>query len=83
MKRFISDTRGNVAMIFGLTLVPVMGFAGAALDYSRATAVREELRLFADQTALQLSPNAGKPVLSAPSAILAKGEDELRGKAAA
>ena len=77
MKRFISDTRGNVAMIFGLTLVPIMGFAGAALDYSRATALREELRLFADQTALNVA-HAGNPA-SAP-AILANAEEKLRGK---
>lgn len=77
MKRFISDTRGNVAMIFGLTLVPIMGFAGAAFDYSRATAVREELRLFADQTALNVA-QAGNPALA--PAILATAEDDLRGK---
>lgn len=77
MKRFTSDIRGNVAMIFGLAILPVMGFAGAALDYSRATALREELRAFADQTAISVA-RAGNPG-SAP-AILATAEQDLRGQ---
>ncbi len=77
MKRFIADARGNVAMIFGLTLVPVMGFAGAALDYSRAIALREELRAFADQTAITVA-RAANP--GSASSILTDAEQILRGK---
>jgi Flp pilus assembly protein TadG len=33
--RFGRDIRGNVAMMFGLALVPLVGMVGAAVDYSR------------------------------------------------
>ena len=75
MKRFLSDTRGNAATLFGLMLVPIMGFTGAVLDYSRATAVREELRAFADQTAITVA-RAGNP--GSASGILATAEQDLR-----
>jgi Putative Flp pilus-assembly TadE/G-like len=35
-QRFRSDQRGNVAILFGLALIPVVGMVGAAVDYSRA-----------------------------------------------
>ena len=37
---FRTAQRGNIAVIFALTLVPVMGFIGAAVDYSRASSDR-------------------------------------------
>ena len=78
MKRFISDTRGNVANDLRADPRSRHGICrGCGFDYSRATAVREELRLFADQTALNVA-HAGNP--SSAPAILAKAEDELRGK---
>lgn len=49
------DTRGNVAILFALVLVPVAGVAGAALDYSRAQSLREELRVLADSTAIAIA----------------------------
>jgi len=36
LKEFISNKSGNVAMIFGITLIPIMLSVGAAVDYSRA-----------------------------------------------
>lgn len=49
------DARGNVAILFALLLVPVAGIAGAALDYSRAEALRTELRVLADSTAIAIA----------------------------
>jgi len=38
---FLRAKRGNVAMMFGLALVPLVLAAGAGLDYSRAMLVRQ------------------------------------------
>lgn len=40
---FLQNRRGNVAVIFALALVPVVGSVGVALDYSRITDVRMRL----------------------------------------
>lgn len=49
------DSRGNVAVIFGLAVIPVFGLVGAAVDYSRANSARTALQAAADSTALMLS----------------------------
>lgn len=49
----LSDRRGNVAVIFALTLVPILGASGAAVDYSRATSFRAQLQNAVDETALK------------------------------
>src|SRR5271169_6222466 len=53
--RFWSDRRGNIAIIFGLAIVPVMGAIGAAVDYSVANASRTAMQAALDNTALALS----------------------------
>jgi hypothetical protein len=35
--RFVRETSGNVAMSFALAILPMVGLAGAALDYSQAS----------------------------------------------
>ena len=57
-KQFFKDRRGNVAPIFALAIVPVIGLTGAALDYSRASAVRADMQGALDATALMLSKEA-------------------------
>lgn len=55
INRFVSDRRGVAAVIFGLSLVPLVGMAGAAVDYSRAANAEAQLQRAADATALQLA----------------------------
>lgn len=43
IRRFWSDKRGNVAIIYGLAMIPIMIGAGAALDYARGVMVRASL----------------------------------------
>ncbi len=57
-KRFAQDERGTVALIFGLSILPVMGLTGAAVDYSRASLVRTELQAATDATALALAKDS-------------------------
>jgi Flp pilus assembly protein TadG len=57
-RAFRRDSRANVAITFGLALIPVCGLVGAAVDYSRANAARTQLQAALDSTALMLSKEA-------------------------
>ena len=54
-RRFLSDARGNIAILFGLAVVPMFGIMGVALDYSMANMQRVALQAAADNTILALS----------------------------
>jgi len=65
-RRFIGHERGNVAMIFAVALVPLLGFVGAAIDYSRTTAARSSMKVALDSAALMVSKDLGSnPTMSA------------------
>ncbi|HEV2630605.1 MAG TPA: TadE/TadG family type IV pilus assembly protein [Pseudolabrys sp.] len=49
---------GNVAIIFAIATLPLAGFVGAAIDYSRANAVKAAMQTALDSTALMLSKEA-------------------------
>jgi Flp pilus assembly protein TadG len=51
-QRFIASDRGNVAVIFAVALVPLIGGAGAVVDYARLTGTRATLQSAADAAAL-------------------------------
>jgi Flp pilus assembly protein TadG len=55
LRRFRSDRRGNIAIMFGLAVVPVFGMMGAALDYSMANMQRTAIQAALDNTAITLS----------------------------
>jgi Flp pilus assembly protein TadG len=55
LRRFRSDRRGNIAILFGLAVVPIFGIMGAALDYSMANQQRTTIQAALDNTALSLS----------------------------
>ncbi|MFK7791959.1 MAG: TadE/TadG family type IV pilus assembly protein [Devosiaceae bacterium] len=52
MRAFHADTRGGVAILFGLAAIPMVGVAGASLDYSRAADIRSGYQNAADAAAL-------------------------------
>lgn len=57
--RNLSSARdGNVAITFALATIPMIGFVGAAVDYSRANAVKAEMQAALDSTALMLAKEA-------------------------
>jgi Flp pilus assembly protein TadG len=59
LRSFSRDRSGNVIMLFALAIVPMAGFAGALIDYSRAANVRLQLNAAADAAALAaVSQNA-------------------------
>ena len=55
LTRFRKDCRGNVAPIFAIAIIPVMGLTGAAVDYSRANAMRVSLQSALDATSLAMA----------------------------
>jgi Flp pilus assembly protein TadG len=57
-KQFVAARGGNVAITFTIAIIPVIGFVGAAVDYSRAGSARSAMQAAADATALMLSKDA-------------------------
>src|SRR5687768_18325267 len=60
LRSFRDDRRGGIAIIFALSLVPMLGMVGLAIDYSRASRVRTSMHAAVDATALMLSREASK-----------------------
>jgi Flp pilus assembly protein TadG len=58
LARFWNNRRGGVAPMVALTIVPLIGAVGAAVDYTRANAARTALQASLDSTALLLSKTA-------------------------
>ncbi|HWM80597.1 MAG TPA: pilus assembly protein [Pseudolabrys sp.] len=58
LRAFRRAKSGNVAIIFGLSVIPVIGFVGSAVDYSRASSTRAAMQSALDATALMLSKTA-------------------------
>jgi Flp pilus assembly protein TadG len=54
-RRFVGANDGNIAVIFTLAAIPVIGFVGAAIDYSRVNSARSSMQSAIDSTALMLS----------------------------
>lgn len=49
---------GNVATTFALAMIPIVGFVGSAVDFSRANSTKAAMQSAIDATALMLSKNA-------------------------
>ncbi len=58
LRSFIRNRDGGVAPLLALAAIPLMGFVGAAVDYSRASSVRAAMQAAGDATALMLSKDA-------------------------
>jgi len=58
LARFLKDRRGGVAPMLALTVVPLLGAVGMAVDYTRASATRTAFQAALDSTALMLSKTA-------------------------
>lgn len=53
LSRFGRDNRGNVAMIFGLSLLPLLGAVGLAIDFGNVMAARTKAQMATDAAVLQ------------------------------
>ncbi|MFL6798941.1 MAG: VWA domain-containing protein [Xanthobacteraceae bacterium] len=59
LRAFRASPDGNVVLTFAVALIPLIGFVGAAVDYSRGNSDKAALQAALDATALILSKNAG------------------------
>jgi Flp pilus assembly protein TadG len=55
--KFRAANSGNVVLTFALATVPIMGFVGSAVDYSRANSAKAAMQAAIDATGLMLSKN--------------------------
>lgn len=53
LRRLARDESGAIALIFGLSLLPVMGLVGISIDYNRASQARMVAATAADAAALE------------------------------
>ena len=44
-RRFVGANDGNIAVIFTIAAIPVIGFVGAAIDYSRTNSARSSVAI--------------------------------------
>jgi Flp pilus assembly protein TadG len=58
LTRFLRNRHGGVAPMLAIAAIPLMGAVGAAVDYTRASAVRSSMQSALDSTALMLSKTA-------------------------
>jgi Flp pilus assembly protein TadG len=58
-RNFLDDRKGNAAILFALATIPMVGFVGAAVDYSHANSIKAAMQAAADATALAMSKSAG------------------------
>ena len=63
-RRFIRADRGNIAVTFAYALVPILGFIGAAVDYTRANSARSSMQAALDSTALMLSKDLAEGTIT-------------------
>jgi Flp pilus assembly protein TadG len=54
-KLFAKEQNGNIALLFALTLSPMLGAAGLALDFSRSSNLKTELQSEVDLAALSIA----------------------------
>ena len=58
LREFGPARNANVAITFALAVLPILGFVGAAVDYSHANDIKTKLQAAVDSTALMLSKEA-------------------------
>jgi Flp pilus assembly protein TadG len=74
-RRFRQHEGGNVAIIFGLAVIPLAGFVGASIDYTRASSARVAMQSAVDSAALMLSKELAKEPTMATGTATQKAND--------
>jgi Flp pilus assembly protein TadG len=63
-RRFARANGGNIAVIFAFSLLPILAFIGAAIDYSRANKARSSMQAALDSAALMVSKDLSNGVIT-------------------
>lgn len=60
LHHFLTDRNGNVAVIFALSAVPLIGIVGVAVDYGVANSARASMQASVDAAALTVARDASR-----------------------
>ncbi|EJN07100.1 Flp pilus assembly protein TadG [Bradyrhizobium sp. YR681] len=71
-RRFARDRRGNIAVIFAFSCVPLITVVGCAVDYARATQIRSKLQAAADAASVGSVAKAS-PAFAAAGSMTSDG----------
>ena len=71
--RFAGANEGNIAILFGIAVIPIISFVGAAIDYTRANSARSAMQNALDSTALMLGKDLTEGTINT-SQIAAKAD---------
>ena len=75
--RFGRSEQGNIAMLFGIAVVPIITFVGAAIDYTRANTARSSMQAAMDSTSLMLAKDLQDGTINT-SQITQKAQDYFK-----
>lgn len=82
LSRLRGDTRANVAVIFAITIIPILGAIGSAVDYSMAVRLRSKLQAASDAASVgsvgKNSPAYAAAGTAADGTIAVGGPDALK-----
>ncbi len=67
LRRFRRDRSGNIALMFGISVIPLLVGIGAAIDYSRLASARSKLDHAADIATLAVVSKDAQPFLNTPT----------------
>jgi Flp pilus assembly protein TadG len=77
-KRFARANGGNIAVIFAFSLLPILAFIGAAIDYSRANKARAAMQAALDSAALMVSKDLSSGIITTAD-VPKKAQDYFNG----
>jgi Flp pilus assembly protein TadG len=76
-RRFAGANEGNIAILFGIAVIPIVSFVGAAVDYTRAVSARSSMQAALDSTALMLGKDLTEGTINT-SQISAKADEYFK-----
>ena len=76
-RRFAGANDGNIAILFGIAVIPIISFVGVAVDYTRAVSARSAMQAALDSTALMLAKDLTEGTINT-SQISTKADQYFR-----
>ena len=78
LRRFLGDRRGTLMPLFALSVIPIVGFAGAAIDTASYETARSRLQTAVDATALAANRDSSTRNFASASAFFASQDTGLQ-----